>query len=184
LPRRRGGRGSELGHLEADLGDDHLGGVGADAGDLVEAGDGRERRRSLPARSPACGGDVIDGGCLRRGDPGDQLVDPEGERLDLRAQGVDLIEQHLGELCVVGVEAAGQGLHERGVLHAHAPARETREQLGVALACDQGLDHRPAGDAEDVGRHARELDQGVLEQLLQPLAWRERSSTRSRRSRV
>jgi hypothetical protein len=35
--------GRELGHFEADLGDDHLGGAAADAGDLVEADDDRQR---------------------------------------------------------------------------------------------------------------------------------------------
>jgi len=34
---------------------------------------------------------------------------------------------------------------------------------------DQGFQHRPARDPDDVGGHAGELDPGVLEHLVQPL---------------
>src|SRR6478752_4309963 len=105
-------------------------------------------------------------GCLGGGDLRDQRLDPEGERVDLRREGVDLVEQHPCELGVVVVEAAGQRLDERSALDSHALACELGEQLRVALAGDQRLDHRPPGDAEDVARDARELDQRVLEQLL------------------
>ena len=48
-------------------------------------------------------------------------------------------------------------------------AGELGEHLGVGGAVDQRVEHRPAGDAEDVGRDAVELDPGVLERLVQPV---------------
>jgi hypothetical protein len=98
----------ELVHVEADLGDDHLGRVGADAGDLVQAGDDRQRGAGRAAAAAA----VI--GCLGGGDGGDQLLDAAGQRLDLGAEGVDLVEQQAGELGVVVIEAAGERLHQGG----------------------------------------------------------------------
>ena len=53
---------------------------------------------------------------MRGGDLGDQLVDAERERLGLRGERVDLVEQHLGELGVVLVEAAGERFDKRGML--------------------------------------------------------------------
>jgi hypothetical protein len=66
-------------------------------------------------------------------------------------------------------EAADQRRLELGELGAQAALGQLGQQLGVAHAGDQGPKHRPAGDAQDVGGHARQLDAGVLQQLLQPL---------------
>jgi hypothetical protein len=55
------------------------------------------------------------------------------------------------------------------VLDAQPAPRELGQHPGVPLPGDQRLQHRPARDAEDVGGHRGQLDQGVLQQLLQPL---------------
>jgi hypothetical protein len=106
---------------------------------------------------------------LRGRDCGDRLLDPGGELVDLAAQGVDLVQQHPRQLCMMVVEAAGEGLHQRGVLDAEPSSGQLGQHLGVALPGDQRLQHGPARDAEDVGGHRPKLDQGVLQQLLQPL---------------
>ena len=46
-------------------------------------------------------------------DLGDQLLDTEREQVDLRAEGVELVEQQLRELGVVVIETAGEGQTER-----------------------------------------------------------------------
>ena len=56
-----------------------------------------------------------------------------------------------------------------GIFARSAALRELGEHLGVGRALDQRVEHRPAGDAEDVGRDAVELDPGVLERLVQPV---------------
>jgi hypothetical protein len=70
---------------------------------------------------------------------------------------------------VVVIEAAGQRLHQGATLAAHPPPGQLGEHLGVAPPGDQRLQHRPSGDPHDVGGHRGQLDQGVLQQLLQPL---------------
>jgi hypothetical protein len=134
-------RGGELAHVQPDLGDDDLGGVAADPGDLVQAvhyrqgrsqqlaglgvdaaavGVTRCRPRRLDPRVGGCCGAAARAGCwgLRGGDRGDRLLDQRGELIDLAAQRVDLVQQHPRQRCVVVVEAAGEGLHQRGVLDA------------------------------------------------------------------
>ena len=46
------------------------------------------------------------------------------------------------------------------------------QRLGVALPADQRGHHLPPGHTEDVAGHRRQLDLGVLEQLLHPLLLR------------
>ncbi len=53
---------------------------------------------------------------LGGGDLRDQLVDAAGERVDVRAQSVDLVEEQLGEFGVVVVEAARECLDQPVVL--------------------------------------------------------------------
>ena len=74
----------------------------------------------------------------------DQLLDPAGEGPIWAVSASILVQQHPGQLAVVIVEPAGQGLHQRGVLGLHPAAGQPGQRLRVALPGDQRLDHRPA----------------------------------------
>ena len=172
--------GGELAHVQPDLGDDAPGRPWRRC---------RGPRPGVPAPQRAAGRQpgwsvswvpvvaaVVPAPVVRRrpwrlggGDGGDQLLDAGGEPVDLDAEGVDLVQQHPRQLGVVVVEAAGQRLHQGGALAAHPPPGQLGQHLGVALPGDQRLQHGPPGDAHDVGGHRGQLDQGVLQQLLQPL---------------
>jgi hypothetical protein len=67
--------GGEAGHVEADLGRDHLRGLGSDAGDLVEAGQRGQHRR---IRAEACirAGGAVGVDALSIGQGSDQRLDP------------------------------------------------------------------------------------------------------------
>ena len=56
----------------------------------------------------------------------------------------------------------------RGSWSAAGPG-PARRAPGVALPGDQRVEHAPPGHPEDIGGDHRQLDPGVLEQLLQPL---------------
>jgi hypothetical protein len=56
------------------------------------------------------------------GDGGQQLVDADGEGVYLSAQGVDLVEQHPGDLAMVVVEPAGQRFGQGGAFGLHPAA--------------------------------------------------------------
>ena len=150
-------RRGELGHVEPDLGDDDLGGAWPDAGDLVEALDHPERRRSRARRGVA-----VWKRCLRGPHGGDALVDAGRQWLDFEREGIDGVEQHLCQLGVVLVEAAGEGFFEGAMLVAHLASREASQDCGVALSGDECLDHLAARDAHDVARHRGQLDEGVF----------------------
>ena len=98
--------------------------------------------------------------------------------------GVDLVQQHPGEFGVMVVEPAVERGDQGRVFGLHPAAGQPGEHPRIALPGDQRLDHGPPGHAHDVGGHRRHLDQGVFEQLLQPLHLRVRSWVRSVRSRV
>jgi len=92
-------RGGELAHVQSELGDDDLGGLVADAGDLVQT---RQRRQRDPGRGlvgVTAGGGAIPAPAsgvgavawrLGGGDGADQLLDAAGQLVDLAAKGVDL----------------------------------------------------------------------------------------------
>jgi hypothetical protein len=186
--------GGELAHVQPDLGDDHLGGLDADAGDLIEAIGRREQdRRRVRVRAVVGGAATaarvaepgLVGGWLGSGDGRDQFLDPGREAVCLRGQRVDVVQQHPGQFRVVVVEAAGQRLHQGGALAAHPSFGELGKHLGVALPDDQGLQHGPTRDANDVGGHGGQPGQGVLEQPAPGrCTCRERSWVKSDRSRV
>ena len=69
-------------------------------------------------------------------------------------------------------EVAGEGLLQLADLAAHPAPGQLRQHLGVALPGDQRGHHLPPGDPEQVAGHHRQLDLGVLEQLLGPLLLR------------
>lgn len=138
------GGGGEPGHVQADLGDDDVGGDRVDAGDLAEPGD-------------------------RVGVGGDLGADPGVDGGDVGVDGVDAAE-HLGEQeCVVVGEVAGERLLQFGEFGAQTAAGVLGQYLGVALAGDQRGEHVPSGGAEDVGGHRGDLDLGVLQELLHAL---------------
>lgn len=120
--------GRELAHVQPDLGDDHLGDVPSDAGDLIEdVGEiacGPDRRRCRATRVRADAGVRARGftsgvvgrraraaaGARRHGQVRQQRVDACRERLDLPVQRVDLVQQQPREFGVVIVELADRRL--------------------------------------------------------------------------
>ncbi len=136
--------GGEPGHVGAGLGDDDVGGQGADPGDGAD---------QVP--EPAKGLD--------------HHLDPGGELVDRRGVLVDQVQVHPGQERVVVGEPAGQRLGQRRDLGAQPALGQVGQRGGVAFPGDQRLEHRPARDPDDVGGHRGQLDAGVLEQLLQPL---------------
>jgi hypothetical protein len=118
----------EAGHVDADLGDEVLRGGRGDAGNLIQLGHlARER--------------------------GDRLVDPAGQLLDLGAERIDPVQHHPQQVAVMVAEVPGQRLPQNAGLAAHGAAGQLRKRGRVALPGDQRLQHRPAGDTEDVADH-------------------------------
>jgi len=166
-PRHQVGGGGEPGHVQAYLGEDGLCAGLGDAGDVIEARRcGADGRVGAGARCGAGGSVGVDaaGGGNRAG----QLVDPAGERADLGAQGIYLVQQHLGQLGVMLAGPAGERFDQRGPLGSHPAAGQVRERPGAALAGDQRLDHVADRLGGHRAGHRRHLDQRVLKQLLQP----------------
>ena len=127
------GRAGELTHVRADLGQDDFGGAS------VDPGDGVQQRHLLSVR-------------------GDQLLDPRRERGDGLVQVVD-VGQDLSDQqpVMVGAEPAGQGRPQRWQLGPEPALGSCGQHLRVVGAGHQGFQHRPAGDADDVGGHTRQL---------------------------
>jgi len=141
---RQVGGAREAGHVDADLGDDHL------SSSLPDAGDGRQR------------------GC-RFNKRGHQFVHFLVQAGDHRGQFVDVVEVHAGQEGVVVFEAPDEGLAEPSDLGPHPGEAHVGEDLGVSLAGDEGLDHPARRFAGHVGDDRLELDLGVFQQLLEAL---------------
>jgi len=103
------------------------------------------------------------------GDRRGGLLDPGVQLDDLAAQRGDLVQQQLGELAVVVIEHAVQGLHQLVVLGLHPGAGQGGQRARVALPGDHRLDHVLRGDGGQLAGHGRQLDQRGLQQLFQPL---------------
>ena len=71
---------------------------------------------------------------------------------------------------VVVAEPPAQRLAQRGDLAAQPALGQLGEHLGVAFTGDQRGEHRPPGHAEHVRGDRVQLDPGVLQRLLDPLA--------------
>jgi hypothetical protein len=125
-------KGGEPAHVQPDLGDDLLGGVAADAGDLVQPVDGGPHRCPLD-QSGSRAGSSVRVNPLRRGDIGDQLLDAGGEPADLAGQGTDLIQQHPGQFGVVVVEPAGERIDQGGLFDLHPASGQAGQGLWVTL---------------------------------------------------
>jgi len=167
-PRHQVPGGREPGHIQADLGEDDLGAVTADAGDLIEAGDGIGPGRIRAGASARAGGAVgVD--ALRGGNRCDQLPDPGGELGDLPVERVDLVQQHPGQLAVMIVEPPRERLDQRAMLGLHPAAGQAGQHFRVPFSGDQRLQHVPDRHRVQAAGHSRDLDQRVFQQLLQPL---------------
>ena len=103
------------------------------------------------------------------GQGADRGVEQLGDLVDARGQLVELAQQQPGQPGVVVGEPAVQGPFQGGPPGAGPAPGQLGQHLRAALPGDQRLDHRPAGHPEHVGEHRGDLDQGVLEQLLDPL---------------
>src|SRR5215472_14091825 len=97
--------------------------------------------------------------------PGDPAVQPA----DPGVQGSDLVQQQLGELAVVVIEHAIQGLDESIVLGLHGAAGQQSQRAGIAFPRDHGPDHVLRGQRGQLAGHGRQLDQRAFQQLFQPL---------------
>src|SRR5436305_880964 len=146
------GSGRKAGHVGADLGEDALGGPLADRGDGVE---------------PVTGLGERDAGLA--GVLGEQIVDALVQPRDRALQVGEVVQAEPDQQGVVVTEAAAQCLAQLGELLAQQALGQLGEDVGVALAGDQGGQHRPAGDAEHLGGDRAQLDPGVLEGLLNAL---------------
>jgi hypothetical protein len=169
-PGHQVGRGREPAHVQADLGDQAEGHLTAEAGDLVKAVGGGEDGGVRAASGARSGGAVLvhAPGCWNHGEMG----------LDLVFQGADLGVQELdgaqvgggGERVLLPEPHAGERLRQVRPLRPHRPHRELGQGARVPLAGDHRLDHGQAGlAAGQLRRDRRQLAQGVLQQLLQPL---------------
>jgi len=70
----------------------------------------------------------------------------------------------------MGAEPTPQGLAELGKLAAQPPLGQLGQHPGIALAIEQGGEHRPTRHAQHVSGDRVQLDAGVLQGLLDPLA--------------
>ena len=69
-------------------------------------------------------------------------------------------------------EPPGERLLQPGGLASHRPTGHVGQNLRVPLPGDQRGHHLPTGHPEDIAGHHRQLDLGVLQQLLDPLLLR------------
>ena len=132
--------GGEDAHVQADLGDDRLGGLAADAGDLIQAVDRGQHGGALAVPGGRAGG-AVGIHALGGGDHGDQFLDPGGEPADLAGQGIDLVQQDPGQFGVVIIEPAGERLDQAIVLGSHPAAGHAGQHARFPLAGDQRLEH-------------------------------------------
>jgi hypothetical protein len=105
-----------------------------------------------------------------RGERGDHLVDAAVQGGDGAFQMLQVVKGQPDQQRVVVAEAASQRLAQLGELLAKLALGQLGQDLGVAFAGDQGRQHRPARDAQDVSGDRVQLDAGVLQGLLDPLA--------------
>ena len=153
------------------LGDQRGGGLPAQAGDLIQP----VRSWQLGSVSGPSGlgpGNAVRVHAPGRGDRGQVRGDPLLQVPQLGVQQVDGAQQGRGGMRVLRAEPhAGQRLSEGGELViAHLPLAQGGEDSRVAFPGDHLLDDRAGGLVPGQLRHdRRELAQGVLQQLLQPL---------------
>ena len=119
-----------------------------------------------------------------RVDPRNRVQSPQGvgerdeQPLDLRTYGVDgLVEVvQMGEALVdeervMRTKPPSQRLPQRRQFRAQLATRQLGQHLRRRGARDQRLQHGSPGHAQDVRRHRRELDPGVLQHLVKPVGF-------------
>ena len=100
----------------------------------------------------------------RRRERGELLLDRVGEPLDLLVEEVEVGEDRPIRSARAGGRSGRRAPPcSAGSFARSLPLRELGEHLRVGRAGDERVEHRAAGDAEDVGGDAVELDPGVLE---------------------
>ena len=109
-----------------NVGDDGLGGAFADPGDGVQ---------------PVTG----------HGERGHHFVHAGVEAGDRGLQVLQVLQRQPDQQPMMLAEAAPQGLAQLGELLTQLALGQLCQDLGVAFADDQGLEHGPARDAQDVG---------------------------------
>src|SRR5882762_1920379 len=139
-PRRQVRRCGEAGHLDADLGDDDLGGA------LTDPRDRLEQRRLLDEREAG----LVDAGVQ----PGDHV-----------GEVVDVLQMQGAHQRVLIREAPRARPGQIGDL----AARQVREHGGVTFTVDQSFDHGPRRDRGQLRGHRVDLDSAVFEDLAQAL---------------
>jgi hypothetical protein len=95
-----------------------------------------------------------------------------------KAQGQHLTDQK----GVMGPKASGQRLPQRRELSAQRAARQVGQDVGIAGALREGVEHGATGDPEDITGHRRQLDARAVASVEQGSRTRAaiRASTRSR----
>src|SRR5208283_1906416 len=97
--------------------------------------------------------------------------------------GVDVLKQQAqSKAMMLGHTAPQRGL-QFGRCRFDPPMRQRRQRLRIGLAADQGLDHPPAGQADDVGDDRIELDVASSSVFWRRWIWLLRSRTNCLRIR-
>jgi hypothetical protein len=117
---------------------------------VVHSGDGDERRDLSFER-------------------GDHPIDLHTERGDGLVQEVELGQDPADDERMVAAEAALEGALELRKLGPELAPGQLGEDLGVAGAGDECVEHVATGLSQDVAGHRGELDAGVLEHLVEAL---------------
>jgi hypothetical protein len=137
--------GGKAGHVDPDLADDGFG----DA--TIHARDGAQAIPGISER-------------------GDALVDGLGEPADGLVVVVEMREDLGDEYGVARSEASDQGRAQPRDLLAQMPLGQVGEDLGVVGARDEGDEHGPSRDAQDVRGDRGQLDARILEHLVEALS--------------
>src|SRR5450755_1784226 len=96
-------------------------------------------------------------------------LDPLVQLGDLGGQVIDEVQQHADLETVDVAEPAGQGLLQLGLAGVQPVIAERGQRGGAALAVHQGLQEPAAAAAHQVRDHAGDLQQGILQDLLDPV---------------
>jgi hypothetical protein len=118
-------------------------------------------RRSIPGDRDQCG--------HLRLERGDHPVDLGRQVEDDLVEEVELGEDLTDQQPVMSTEAALEGVTKLGDLLAQGAFGQVGQDIRIAGAGDERVEHRPTGQAEDPSGDRGQLDPGVLEHLVQPL---------------